>query len=100
MAISDLQRYEMILKSHEASTGTHNPGALGLDGWRKCSKAELRRLYHAGKISVTQAVRLGFPTLTDHGKRLGLCRDVEEITRVVKEMIAAGVEISRVNMRR
>jgi hypothetical protein len=99
MAISDLQRYEMLLKSKEVSEG-HNPGHLGLDGWRRCSKAELRRLYHAGKIGVTQAVRLGFPTNADHGKRLGACRDVAEITRVIKEMVTAGVEIGRVNMRR
>jgi len=100
MAITDLQRYQMILKAHEASTGTHNPGALGLDGWRKCSKAELRRLYHAGKIGVAQAVRLGFATNADHGKRLGACRDVEEISSVIKEMVTAGVELARVNMRR
>lgn len=97
-AMDDLARYTMLLKAKDANEG-HNPGALGLDGWRKCSKAELRRLYAAGKLTVLQAVRFGLGN-ADHGKRLGACKDVEEISRIIKEMIAAGVEINRVHLKR
>ena len=96
--MNDLQRYEMLLKQKNASEG-HNPGALGLDGWRRCSKAELRRLYAAGKLTVLQAVRYGLANV-DHGKRLGACKDVAEISRIVKEMLAAGVDISKVHLQR
>lgn len=96
--MDDLERYQMLLKAKDASEG-HNPGRLGLAGWKTCSKAELRRLYQAGKLTVLQAVRYGM-TNADHGKRLGACRSTEEIGRVVKEMLAAGVDIQRVHLQR
>ncbi|KKK83593.1 hypothetical protein LCGC14_2791810 [marine sediment metagenome] len=59
-----LNRYREQLRNHETVQG-HNPGRLNLDGWRDVKKAELKRLYRRGKVSVQLALRFN-ATMGDH----------------------------------
>ncbi len=88
-----LNRYREQLRNHETSQG-HNPGRLNLDGWRDVKKAELKRLYRRGKVSVQLALRFN-ATMGDHVAMLEACGTNERWNERLLELGEAGVNLVR-----
>lgn len=88
------QRYEELLKKGRAE-GRPAPGVrLGIPGWKVPSKKTMLELFLDGKITATQALRAGL-TEKDMSAKLGKARNIEELTKLVKEMVAAGMDVRK-----
>ena len=53
-----IQTYEDNRQHHERQTGTHDPGALGIDGWKRMKWAGLLWMYRNGKLTLEKAERI------------------------------------------
>ena len=69
----------------------HNPGALGLEGWKKPSKKTMLELYVAGKITISQVLESGAkPKTQDHHAAM---ENGKKVT--MADLEAAGINLNR-----
>jgi hypothetical protein len=77
--------YALHLQSKELKEG-HNPGALGLDGWKSLSKKDLVEMYRDGKLKYAQV-----HPVHDKLKRADHLKALEHGKVTESELEAAGV---------